>query len=459
MTSASSALPAQKPSSDPLSIVDAAREAGDAVALRIGARSYTFAQLADLAIARALTLERGTDVRMPHPLVGTNTLDTLVTFYALLERRVPALMLHPRLTVAERAALLASAARLGPLTHDDAAAVLFTSGTTGEPRGAVLTRAAFIASARASAENLGWHDDDCWLACMTVAHIGGLSIVTRCLAARRCVALAERFDAAGFPGWISAQRVTLASVVPTMLARALDASPQWQPPARLRAVLLGGAAASPRLLETAAKRRVPVLATYGLTETCSQVTTTRYGARFDASDTSAGPPLPGVEIRVVDGRIHVRGAMLMAGYWDAPPLARDAWFDTGDIGDIDARGCLAVLARRADLIVTGGENVYPAEVEHELEALAGVAAAGVFGVPDELWGRTVAAALVGDASALADATLLAHIESRLAPHKRPRHVCFVASLPQTPGGKLDRQRLATLAPLLRPLGSRRDVAA
>lgn len=444
--------------SDPLSIVDAAREARDAVALRIGARSYTFAQLADLARTRAATLERRKDERVPHALVGTNTLDTLVTFYALLERRIPALMLHPRLTPSEREALLATAARLGPLAHDDAAAVLFTSGTTGEPRGAVLTRAAFIASSRASAENLRWRDDDCWLACMTVGHIGGLSIVTRCLAARRCIALADRFDAAQFPEWITAQRVTLASVVPTMLARALEANRQWRAPAHLRAVLVGGAAASPRLLEAAAKRRVPVLATYGLTETCSQVTTTRYGDRFDATNASAGPPLPGVELRIVDERIHVRGAMLMAGYWNDPPLARDAWFDTGDIGAIDARGCLHVLARRADLIVTGGENVYPAEVEQELEALPGIAAAGVFGVPDELWGRTVAAALVADESAPTDAALVAHIEARLAPHKRPRQVCFVAGLPQTPGGKLDRQQLGAFAPLLRPLGSRRGVA-
>jgi O-succinylbenzoic acid--CoA ligase len=188
------------------------------------------------------------------------------------------------------------------------------------------------------------------------------------------------------------------------------------------------------------------------------VTTTRYDDRFDATDTGAGPPLPGVDIRIVDDRIQVRGAMLTAGYWNEPPLARGEWFDTGDIGRVDARGWLHVLARRADLIVTGGENVYPAEVEQELEALPGIAAAGVFGVHDELWGRTVAAALVADESPPTDTALLAHIEARLAPHKRPRHVCFVASLPQTPGGKLDRQRLNALSPLLRPLGSRRGVA-
>lgn len=436
--------------SDPLSIGDAARDAGAAIALRIGTNAHTFAELAERARARAATLAHD---RRPYPLIGTNTLDTIVMLYALLERRIPALMVHPRLTASERDALLDTAKRLGPIAHDDAAAVMFTSGTTGEPRGAVLTRSAFVASANASAANLRWHDDDCWLACMTLAHVGGLSIVTRCLAARRTLALAERFDASRFIDWIGEQRVTIASVVPTMLARVLDANPQWTPPAHLRAVLVGGAAASPRLLAAAVAHNVPVLTTYGLTETCSQVTTTRYAARFEPGDKGAGSPLPGVDVRIVDGHIHVRGDMLMAGYWNEPPLDPHAWFDTGDIGDIDSRGCLHVLARRSDLIVTGGENVYPIEVEHTLETCEGIAEAAVFGVADELWGEVVAAALVTRGVAPTEAQIVAHVESRLAPHKRPRLVCFVARLPHTAGGKLDRRALASLAPSLRPMRS------
>ena len=439
---------------DLLSIFDAAREAGEAVALRIGGRSYTFAQLADLARARLVALERDAE-RTPYPLTGTNTLETLVTLYALLERGIAVLMLHPRLTAFERTVLLATAARLGPIAHDDAAVVMFTSGTTGEPRGAVLTRAALVASAHASAANLGWRDDDCWLACMTIAHVGGLSIVTRCLAARRCIALAERFDGAQFPRWIAENGVTLVSVVPTMLARVLDAHPNWKPPPHLRAVLVGGAAASPRLLARAVERGVPVLATYGLTETCSQVTTIRYAARYSPANIGAGEPLPGAQVRIVGGRIEVRGDMLMAGYWNEPPLAPGGWFDTGDLGEIDARGCLHVLARHCDLIVTGGESVYPAEVEQVLEDIPGIAAAGVFGIPDELWGAIVAAALVADGAVPTEAVVLSHVESRLAPHKRPRHVCFVARLPQTPGGKLDRSALSAFASAVRPLQSRR----
>jgi O-succinylbenzoic acid--CoA ligase len=386
----------------------------------------------------------------PYLLAATNTLETLVTLYALLAGDIPALVLDPRLTSPELQALQDAADRAGHLPHADAAAILFTSGTTGTPRGAVLTAGALIASAAASAANLGWHDDDCWLLAMPIARVGGLSIVTRCLAARRALALVPAFDAAALPGWIAAQRITLASLVPTMLVRLLDAHPGWTAPAHLRAILLGGATASAALLRRARASGLPVVITYGLTETCSQVVATRYDARFAPAADGAGAPLPGAELRVVDGHIEVRGPMLMAGYWGAPALPAGAWLDTGDLGELDARGCLFVHARRVDLIVTGGENVYPAEVERVLEDFPGVTAAGVFGVPDETWGQTVAAALVAQPAPAPEA-LARYLRSRLAPHKRPREICFVGRLPQTVAGKLDRQALPALAPALQPL--------
>lgn len=438
--------------SDPLSIAEAARDAGDRIGLRIAGRGYTFAELSALTRHRMRTLAPAVRRDVPHPLVGHNTLDTLVSVYALLEMRVPMLMVHPRLRAPERDTLLATAARRGAAGFAEAAAVLFTSGTTGQPRAAVLSRGAFIASARASEANLRWHDDDCWFMCMTVAHVGGLSILTRGLMARRTVAVAERFDAPGFVSRIAEDRATLASMVPTMLASVLDAHPGWRPPAHLRGILIGGAAAPRALLVRAAERGLPVMPTYGLTETCSQVTTVAYAAGRSMIHAGSGAALPGAELRVVEGQIEVRGPMLMSGYWGEPPLAADGWFATGDLGEIDAHGNLHVLARRSDLIVTGGENVYPAEVEQALETLPGIAAAGVFGVPDEHWGQTVAAALVTD-RAVPEAMLFAHVDACLAPHKRPRRVCFVAKLPQTPGGKLDRRALSALVPALRPLPS------
>jgi O-succinylbenzoic acid--CoA ligase len=436
---------------DAFSIFAAARDAPRAIALHAEGRRYSFAELAELARARMHSFPR--ELAVPHALVGANTLETVLTLYALLERRVPALLLHPKLTDAERAAEIDAAARSAHALPPDAAVVMFTSGTTGRPRGAVLTRAALLASAQASAANLGWRDDDCWLLAMPLARIGGLSIVTRCLAARRAVALAPHFDAVLLPRWIEDERATLVSLVPTMLALLFDGYPDWSPPPFLRAVLVGGAAASERLLARAAARRIPIVITYGCTETCSQVVATPYEGRFDTARFGAGKPLPGAQIRIADGRIQVRGPMRMAGYLGEPPLAADAWFDTGDLGAIDAQGCLHVLGRSTELIVTGGENVHPAEVERALESCPGIEAAGVFGVADETWGQIVAAALVAPAPPT-DEALGEHLASRLAAHKRPRRICFVPRLPVTPAGKPDRAALAALEPTLRPLRAR-----
>lgn len=436
---------------DPFSIFAAARDAPTAIALHAAGRRYTFAELAELTCTRIKALAR--EARAPYALVGANTVETIVTLYALLELRVPALLLHPKLTEAERAAEIDATARGAHALPSDAAVVMFTSGTTGQPRGAVLTRAALAASAQASAANLGWRDDDCWLLAMPLARIGGLSIVTRCLAARRAVALAPHFDAVLLPRWIEVERVTLVSVVPTMLALLFDAHPDWTPPPLLRAVLVGGAAASEKLLARAAARRLPIVITYGCTETCSQVVATPYEGRFETARFGAGKPLPGAQIRIVDGRIHVRGPMRMAGYLGEPPLAADAWFDTADLGRLDERGCLHVLGRSTELIVSGGENVYPAEVERVLEACPGIEAAGVFGVADETWGQIVAAALVASTPPT-DEALGEHLATRLAAHKRPRCICFVPQLPATGAGKLDRAALAAFAPALRPLHMR-----
>jgi o-succinylbenzoate---CoA ligase len=435
--------------SEPLSIRSAAREAGDVVALRVGSQVYRFAELARLVEPRlAAVAAHG---RAPYPLVGSNTLDTLLTLYALLEARVPALLLHPKLTAAEQALEREATTRAASALPPGAAAILYTSGTTGRARGAVLTRSAFLASARAGAANLGWQDDDCWLLAMPLARVGGLSIVTRCLAARRALALAPVFDAAELPRTMAQQHITLVSLVPTMLALLLDEHPDWRPPPTLRALLLGGAATSPRLLARARERRLPIVITYGCTETCSQVAATPYARRFDAAACGAGRPLPGVELRIDEGRIFVRGPVRMAGYLGEPPLAPDDWFDTGDLGEFDAEGFLHLHARRADLIVTGGENVYPAEVERVLEGCPGVQAAAVFGLADETWGQVVAAALVTGPEPPADETLLDYLAERLAPHKRPRRIGTVASLPLTPAGKPDRAALAALAPSLRRL--------
>ena len=440
---------------DPLSITAAARDAADVVALHVGHERFTFARLADLVRERLASLGPELAPGRPVPLVGRNRLERIVTLYTLLEARVPVLLLHPKLTEAERAAEVAATARAAGTLPEDAAVIMYTSGTTGQSRGAVLTRSALIASALASAANMGWEPDDCWLLAMPIARVGGLSIVTRSLIARRAVALAPSFDAALVPAWIDQWRVTLASMVPTMLALVLERHPDWRPPPFLRCIQVGGAEAPPRLLKEAAKRRVPVVITYGCTETCSQVVATPYAQRFNPAPCGAGRQLAGAEVRVADGRIEVRGPMRMAGYLGQAPLPAEAWFDTGDVGVLDPGGCLHVRARRVDLIVSGGENVYPAEVERVLEACRGIRAAAVFGVPDETWGQVVAAALVADGTPPTEDELMAFLDHHLARHKRPRLIAFMAELPHTSAGKLDRPALGALAGALRPLPTAR----
>jgi len=438
---------------DPLSIRAAAQDAGERIALRVGGRCYSFAELAARIVPRIDALPPGRD---PVPVTGLNTLEALLTLLALLEARRPALLLHPRHTPAERAEEIETTRSTTGLSRD-AAAIVYTSGTTGRARGAVLTRRALLASAQASAANLGWYDDDCWLQALPLARVGGLSIVTRCLIARRAVALMPAFDATALPRWIDEHRVTLLSLVPTMLAQLLDRNANWRPPPQLRAVVLGGASAPPKLLARATDRHIPLVITYGCTETCSQIVATPYAQRFDPASAGAGRPLLGAEVRVDGEHILVRGAMRMSGYLGEPPLAPDDWFETGDLGEFDAAGCLHLQARRADLIVSGGENVYPAEVERVLEDCPCIESAAVFGVPDEIWGQVVAAVLVASTphrhalDAERENQLLQFLAGRLAVYKRPRRVVWVRELPLASSGKLDRAILETLTPSLRPL--------
>ncbi len=483
-----------------LSFAAAAAECPGQTAVVFEGTSHTFAALRPaVAKARRWLAELGAgDSRTPAPvaLVAENRMESILVLYALIDADLPVVLVHPRLTCRERENLLAdsrpvlyldekhlddlSAALQIPAKDtrgdneaprcvdppadppaDPPLAILYTSGTTGRPRGAVLTRAAFVAAAAASADNLGWQDDDRWLLCMPLSHVGGLSILTRCLIARRPLVMtrAPGFDPEALCHVLRRDRVTLVSLVPTMLRRVLDCHPPAAPPVHLRAVLLGGASAPDDLLHRAVARGWPVLTTYGLTEACSQVTTQRRGT-LASPDLGAGPSVAGMEVRIVEGQIQVRGSAMMSGYLtqDIAPFLPGGWFPTGDLGYLDPGGRLHLLARRTDLIVTGGENVYPLEVEGIVERCPGVAAAAVFGVPDEVWGQIVAIAVVPRAAAgptdpaILAAALRAHVDEHLATHKRPRRWALLPELPFTSSGKLDRRATAQAAgPLLHPL--------
>lgn len=457
------------------SVRAAARDHGGADALIDEGRAISWRALAEDVDARIAALEAsGVEAEDPAvrvAVIGAPTRERIADVLAALELGVPLVMVHPRWADAERAAVIASTSARpmpAPLEPQPASqpppprapidpartlAVLHTSGTSGTPKGALLSRRAFLASARASAANLPLGPADRWLLCMPIAHVGGLSVVVRSLIARSAIVLAGPFDETRTRDAIERDGVTLVSLVPTMLARLLDAG--LIRPRSLRAILLGGAGCPERVLACAVDAGLPIRTTYGLTEACSQVTTARDDVR--SIDDGSGAPLPGIGVRVGPrGTIEVRGPTMFDGWLGDPrsPFDAEGWYDTGDLGQLDPRGRLHVLSRRTDLIVTGGENVYPAEVEAALERVPGVIAACVFGVPDERWGQLVAAALVTGAPAPDDELVMLALESSLARFKRPRLLARLDSLVVAPSGKLDRRATAELArPRLRAIAA------
>ena len=328
--------------------------------------------------------------------------------------------------------------------HDDPAreaALLFPSGPTGRPTGAVLTHGNQAASALASGAVLPLGPGDRWLASLPFFHVGGLGIVHRCLRSGACVVLPAAFSADELGHSIEGHGITHVSVVDATLRRILEARGGRLLPDRVRAVVVGGGPVSQGLLDACPQ----AIASYGLTESCAMATLVRPGAPA-AQRRTAGQALPGIDLRIADdGVIELRGPTVMRGYLDDPEATaaalREGWLRTGDLGEVDADGCLRVLSRRDDLIISGGENVYPAEIEHALREHADVADAVVFGVPDERWGEVPLAVVQLRRPGSPD--LRAFLEPRLARYKLPR-IELVAEIPRLANGKPDRSGVRLL---------------
>ena len=310
--------------------------------------------------------------------------------------------------------------------HDPAMTIMHTSGTTGAPKQVSLTRGNWLANALGSAVALGLDPNERWLCPMPLTHVGGLSIAIRSSIYATSAVVHGRFETERVLGDLvdPERRITLVSLVPTMLARLLDAG--LERPPTLRWVLLGGGPISGALLERAAGAGVPVAPTYGLTETCSQVAT-------------FGWPLAGADLTALDdGEVIVRGPMVAAGALDP-----DGWLHTGDLGRFDEHGRLVITGRKADTIVTGGENVAPVEVEDVLLLHPDVADAGVFARPDAEWGEAVVASVVvREGATVGPEELRAFCSQRLAGYKVPKAFEFVSGLPRSQTGKLLRRELA-----------------
>jgi O-succinylbenzoic acid--CoA ligase len=346
-------------------------------------------------------------------------------------------------------------------------AAVFTSGTTGRPKAVQITFGNHFFSASASAFRLGLQPGDRWLAPLPLYHVGGLALVFRCLLYGIPLVLqapARSFDPQALLECIERDQVRIVSLVPTMLERLLEIPGGAQSLARLRFILLGGAAASQALLEKSLAAGLNLALTYGMTETTSQIaTSTPQESR--AKPGSAGKPLLFYQLCILDehgatlpagqtGQIAVAGPTVTPGYYRLATAERAAnelsaaqpppgFLLTGDLGYIDSDGDLWVLQRRADLIISGGENIYPAEVERVLLAHPAVAQACVVGLEVPGWGQQVAAAVVlhpgsGHAEATARQTLIAHCRAHLAGYKIPRRFLFLDQLPQTASGKILR---------------------
>jgi o-succinylbenzoate---CoA ligase len=325
-----------------------------------------------------------------------------------------------------------------PTRHDlDATAVVIhTSGTTALPRPVELTYGNFLWSALGSAVALGLDPHERWLCALPLAHVGGLSILMRSAVYATTAVVHEGFDTDRVLDALRKQDITLVSLVATTLARLLEAGLAGPP--SLRCALTGGGPVPAALVARARAAGVGVASTYGLTEACSQVTTTPAAAIAGAGP-SGGTPLFCTRVRIApDAEILVQGPTV------APAAtAADGWLHTGDVGSVDDAGRLMVTGRKTDTIVTGGENVAPAEVEAVLENHPDVLEAAVLGRPDPQWGEAVTAIVVARPGVVIEGEMLrAHCARVLASYKVPRSVELAREpLARTRSGKLKRTEL------------------
>ncbi|MEH7387538.1 o-succinylbenzoate--CoA ligase [Bacillus sp. JJ1521] len=341
---------------------------------------------------------------------------------------------------------------------DQADTIMYTSGTTGKPKGVIHTYGNHWWSAIGSSLNLGLHENDCWLLAVPMFHISGLSILYRSVIYGVPTVILEGFDPKKANDAIMNQGVTIMSLVSVMLKRMLDKLGDQRYPASFRGMLLGGGPAPKPLLEDCLARNISVFQTYGMTETASQVVT--LAPEYSISKLgSAGKPLFPVEIKIEKdgilanpkevGEIIVKAPNVTKGYLNRVDATKksivDGWLYTGDLGYLDEEGFLFVMDRRSDLIISGGENIYPAELEAVLLAHPSILEAGVTGIDDEKWGQVpVAFVRKEEENRVTEAEIIAFCYEKLARFKVPKSIHFVDHLPRNASNKLLRRKLIEL---------------
>ncbi|HWJ96587.1 MAG TPA: AMP-binding protein, partial [Acidimicrobiales bacterium] len=331
---------------------------------------------------------------------------------------------------------------------DDPALLAYTSGTTGAPKGALLTHANLLSSVEALGLAWRWTPEDRLVLPLPLFHVHGLGAALHgALTAGGSVVLRRSFDAVDTLDAVAAHRGSLVFGVPTMWSR-LAATGRLGELAALRLGVSGSAPLDPGLhAAVAAETGHALLERYGMTETVI-LTSNPYDG--DRRAGTVGRAIPGVGLRLAEatGEIEVRGPNVFSGYWQRPDANaasfRDGWFATGDVGSFDGDGYLRIVGRTKELIISGGSNVYPREVEDVLRTHPAVHDAAVVGVPHPEWGEQVVAAVEGSGSSADVEVLLALARSELAPYKRPKRIVFVEALPRNALGKVVKADVAAL---------------
>ncbi len=459
------------------------------IAIETETEKVTFAELHEQVIKKANQLHTHIEKQQIIAVLMKNSIDMVITIHALWYLEAIVLLQNTRLTESEwqwqwenseistiivdkKLSIDHSLTEIvsSTLEEEDTtcevvnefqlsaiATIMYTSGTTGKPKGVLQTFGNHFTSAIGSALNLGISEHDSWLVTLPFFHVSGLSILVRSVLYGMRVYLLEQFSAHIANEIIEQKNITIMSVVTSTLQSMLADLEEKTYPVTFRCMLLGGGSAPLPLLESCVEKDIPVFQTYGMTETSSQIVTLSPEYAIQKIG-SAGKPLFFAELKIINngkeaepfeaGEIIVKGDSVTNGYLKNEQATKEAiqggWFYTGDIGYVDDEGFLFVLDRRSDLIISGGENVYPAEIEAVLFAHESVKDVGVTGITDEKWG-SVPIAFVVRAGDVTDTELLDYCALHLAKYKRPARIVFAHELPRNASNKLVRRELRDLS--------------
>ncbi|GIO21161.1 2-succinylbenzoate--CoA ligase [Oceanobacillus oncorhynchi subsp. incaldanensis] len=446
--------------------------------------TVTFSQLAENSREKARKLAAADVTKGDHVAVlSGNSIEMIETIHACSYLGAVAVLLNMRLTAFERkqqmedaeVTLLVAEAEEEALTEikqltfeklnqlkasphmqlleeielSDVFTMMYTSGTSGFPKAVQHTYENHWWSATSSSLNFGKHNDDKWLIPLPLFHVSGLSTMLKGIIYGMPIYLLEKFDVEDVHDAIMNKEVTIASVVTVMLQRLVSYLGESSYPESFRCMLLGGGPAPESLLQQTKAKQIPVFQSYGMTETASQIVTLspRDALRKVGS---AGKPLFPAQLKIRGqqanevGEILVKGPMVTPGYYNRPEANEksflNGWLATGDVGYLDEEGFLYVVDRRSDLIISGGENIYPSEIENILLQIEGIREAGVTGLTDKEWGEIPVAFVVTD-KMITKEEILSFLKDKLARYKHPKEIHFMDQLPRNAANKLVRQAL------------------